>query len=296
LSREITLGLIQMDCRLNDLEYNKNKAVRMITDAAAKGANMVCLPELFSSGYNPNAVGWKWHYFAEDGQGRTVQELSRLAQQLKISIIAPMAEKRELPGVIYNSAFFIYEDGQVLGSYAKTHLWYTEKNYFRQGDSLRIFETSFGKIGLLICYDILFPELIRQLTLAGAELIFLPSAWRAVEDFIWNTILPARALENTVFLAAVNRIGTDEEIDFFGESCVLDPQGKFLEQGKRNEEDIIIKTINLDELSRFRYDFPYLRDLQPELYKRISKRIISVNAEHKIKSPFPSKTEGEKEE
>ncbi len=277
MNREITLGLIQMDCRLKDLEYNRGKAYRLIKEAALKGANMVCLPELFTSGYNPDAIGWKWHHFSEDDKGQTLKELCVLARELKICIIAPMAERRQLPGVFYNSAIFINEDGCILGSYAKTHLTQTERHYFKPGDSLNVFTTRFGKIGILICYDILFPEIVRQLTLAGAELIFLPSAWRAVEEDIWDIILPARALENTVFLAGINRVGVEGDINLFGGSCIIDPRGRILEKGKRMEEDLIIKTINLSDLSRFRFDLPYLRDLNCDLYQNIPQR-ININS------------------
>ncbi len=262
MNREITIGLIQMDCRLKDLNFNKNKAFKLIKEAADKGADIVCLPELFTSGYNPDIIGWKWYYFSEDGKGQTLQELCELARKLKICIIAPMPQKRELPGVLYNCAVFIDQDGKVLGSYAKTHLFASERNYFRAGDSLCTFNTPLGCIGVLICYDVLFPEIVRQLTLSGAELIFLPSAWRDVEEDIWKTILPARALENTVYLAAVNRVGVEGEISLFGGSCIIDPRGRVISQAKKNEEDLLIKTINLDELNRYRYELPYLRDRQ----------------------------------
>jgi predicted amidohydrolase len=287
LNREVTIGLIQIDCRLKDLDYNKGKAYRLISEAVKKGADIVCLPELFTSGYNPDAIGWKWYHFSEDDKGQTVQELSKLARDLKVSIIAPMAEKRDLTGVFYNSAIFINEDGSVLGSYAKTHLWSMERNYFRPGNSLSVFNTRLGKIGILICYDILFPELARELTLAGAEIIFVPSAWRGSEADVWDTVMPARALENTVYLAAVNRVGTEGDATLFGGSCLINPRGRFIAQAKRYEEDMLIQTINLDELSRYRYDLPYLRDHQPDLYSNISGRVKIFNAPSREYHPFP---------
>ncbi len=287
MNREVTIALIQIDCRLKDLDYNKGKAYRLISEAAKKGANIICLPELFASGYNPDAIGWKWYHFSEDDKGQTIQELSKLARDLRVSIIAPMAEKRDLPGVFYNSAIFINEDGSVLGSYAKTHLWSTERTYFRQGNSLSVFNTRLGKIGILICYDILFPELARELTVAGAEIIFVPSAWRGVEEDIWDTVMPARALENTVYLAAVNRVGNEGDVALFGGSCIVDPRGRFVAQAKRYEEDLLIQTINLDELSRYRYELPYLRDRQPGLYGNISGNVKIFSAPVSEYHPFP---------
>lgn len=281
--REVTLGLIQMDCRLKDLDFNKAIAFRLIEDAAAKGAQIICLPELFTSGLNPDAIGWEWYHSSKDDHKKVLQELSQMARKLKTCIIAPMVEEREIPGVFYNSAIFINEDGEILGSYAKIHLWGVERNYFRPGDSLCLFDTRLGKIGILICYDILFPEIVRQSTLAGAELIFLPSAWREVEASVWDIILPARALENTVYLAGVNRVGIEEGISLFGGSCLIDPRGRILGQCKRNETDLLIKTINLDDLSRFRHDLPHLRDRQSDLYSNISGRIITtVAATHNL--------------
>ncbi len=279
MSREITIGLIQMDCRLTNIEYNKAKAFRLINEAKNNGANIICLPELFTSGYNPDSIGSRWHYFSEDDKGQTIGEMARLAKELKISIIAPMAEKRNLPGVFYNSAFYIDDNGRILGSYAKTHLWSTERNYFRQGDSLCLFNSHLGKIGILICYDILFPEMSRMLTLAGAEIIFLPSAWRGVEADIWETVLPARALENTVYLAAVNRVGIEGELNLFGESCIIDPRGRFLAKAKRDTEDMIIKTIDLNDLCRYRHELSYLRDQQPDFYRTIANRVTVFNGQ-----------------
>jgi len=184
-------------------------------------------------------------------------------------VILPMAEAGQVSGLIHNAAVFIGKNGQVQGVFRKVHAFATERYYFTDGNAYPVFKTEFGNIGIMICYDMGFPEVARILALNGAEIIFVPSAWCQEDEDIWDINIPARAVENRVFLAAVNRVGREESLVMHGKSKVVDTRGKTLAEAARFQEDIITATVDLDELIAARRETPYLKDRKPLTYRKL---------------------------
>lgn len=270
MSNKVSIGLIQMNSGRGEVEANIEKAEKMIAEAAEKGSNIICLPELFSTGHHlatlkekTNELGMK--YFEE-----TVRSMSNAAKEHSVYIIAPFVEERELTGVAYNSALFFDKDGSLTGSMAKTHMWALERFYFKEGSEFPIFETEFGKIGIAICYDAGFPEVSRSLCLQGADIIFVPSAWRIEDEDMWDLNLPQRALENILFTVGVNAVYKDEDLNLFGKSKVCNPRGKVLKELPKNEEMVEVVEIDMDDLVKYRTDISYLRDRKPEIYHHLT--------------------------
>ena len=203
-TRSVHLALIQFESSLCNPEANTEKACRMIAEAAAQGADLVVLPELFSTGYELNIVGPHVPELAEPVDGPTVRALQDAARAGGCYVVAGLALTHEMAGVAYNSAVFIDRDGELQGTYDKQHLWALERFYFRAGFDCPVFDTDFGRVGVMICYDMGFPEVARMLALQGADLILCPSAWCEEDMDVWDVNVPARALENTAFVAAVN--------------------------------------------------------------------------------------------
>ncbi|MFD1363327.1 nitrilase-related carbon-nitrogen hydrolase [Lentibacillus salinarum] len=276
MSKKVNIGLIQMSPSLGEVKENVLKAKKFIREAAEKEANIVCLPETFATGYNLDVLGEKAIELGIEYYDFIVEKISNEAREHGLYIIAPFGEKRELNGVIYNSAILFDDEGKIVGSYAKSHLWDNEQLYYRQGSKLDVFETKYGKIGLIICYDLSFPEVSRSLCLQGADMIFAPSAW-AYEDnetmweAMWDGNLYQRAQENTLFTIGVNSVGKQENLNFFGLSKIYNPKGEQLEELPRNEEGIKVTTIDLEEVEKLRIENPFLRDRRPELYSQFTK-------------------------
>lgn len=269
---DVGIGLIQMESFVGDKRANLDKAKSFVKEAIDRGADIIVLPELFLVGYYLEKIGESIPYLAETANGPTVKELSHISKKENVVIVAPIPEIREAPGIAYNSAVVIGDNGEILGSYAKTHLWVLEKRYFRAGAEYPVFRTSYGTIGVMICYDAGFPEVARILTLKGAEILLMPSAWR-IQDFdLWDVNTKARALENLVYLAAVNMVGErNGKPYFFGNSRIVNPRGHVIKEGKLNSEEIIVYKLNLKELIEFRKQLSYLKDRRPEIYHYILK-------------------------
>lgn len=266
MSKKVSIGIIQMNSGRGEVETNISKAEEMIGEAAEKGSNIICLPELFSTGHHlaylkekTNELGMK--YFED-----TVSAISNAAKKHGVYIIAPFVEERELTGVAYNSALFFNKDGSLAGSMAKTHLWALERFHFKEGSEFPLFETEYGKIGIAICYDIGFPEVARSLCLQGADIIFAPSAWRVEDEDMWDLNLPQRALENILFTVGVNAVYKDEELNLFGKSKVCNPRGKVLKELPRDKEMVEVVEIDLEDIVKYRTEISYLRDRKPEIY------------------------------
>ncbi|HHV72915.1 MAG TPA: hypothetical protein GXX38_09985 [Clostridia bacterium] len=255
-NKEVCVAAVQMRSITENKEANLKKSVEFIKKAAAQGAQIICLPELFITGYELNREGFLRN--AERLDGPTISTLSNLAKELGVYIIAPLPEQGDLTGVIYNSAVLLDRWGEIVGVFRKTQLWAKEKLYFRPGDRLPVFDTEYGKIGILICYDAEFPEIGRRLALQGAEIFFIPSAWTIGYKHTWDTALAARCLENTVFGVGVNMVGEGQ----CGHSRIIDPQGRNLQEAGKDEETILIQKLDLGSLIKHRMDLPYLKDLR----------------------------------
>lgn len=265
--KNVNIGIIQFDGKIGQVEHNVNKAVEAIKKAAEKGANIVCLPELFSTGYNFDILGDQMGPLSLEYFDLTVEKMSSAAKEYQVYVIAPFSEKRDLEGILYNSAIVFDDEGNRIGSFAKTHLFAKERLYFREGSDYPVFDTKYGKFGIAICYDIGFPESCRSLCLNGAELVFMPSAWRVQDKDMWDLNVPQRALENLFFTIGVNRVGIEGDLHLFGNSKVCNPRGQIIAELPQDEERVEVVTIDLNEINKFRSQLSYLRDRKPDIYK-----------------------------
>lgn len=267
--RTARIALIQFESVLCDPATNAQKACAMIADAAAKGADLVVLPELFSTGYELNIVGPRLPELAEPLDGPTVTALRAAAREAKCYVIAGMALTYDLTGVVFNSAVLIDRAGNLAGTYDKQHLWALERFYFRSGCESPVFDTDFGRIGIMVCYDMGFPEVARMLALQGADLVVCPSAWCEEDNDVWNINAPARALENTVFVAAVNRYGREDNLYMGGHTLVCNPRGGIIAELEEEAEGVLQVDLDFNDIVAHRISSPYLRDRRPDLYDEV---------------------------
>ena len=258
-----------------------DKHISMVRAAAADGAQIVCLQEIFSGPYFCAEQTARWHCFAERvPNGPTVQLMISLAKELGVALVVPIYEvEEEAAGeekIFYNSAAVIGRDGSFLGTYRKAHIphaapGFWEKYYFRPGNlGFPVFDLGCCKIGVYLCYDRHFPEGARVMGLNGAEVLFNPSAVIAgPNDFLWKIEPPALAVANGFFVAAINRVGTEAPWnlgEFFGQSYFCNPRGKILAEASRNQDEIITADLDLDLIAEVRRAWPFYRDRRPELY------------------------------
>ncbi|RMC99630.1 carbon-nitrogen hydrolase [Clostridium autoethanogenum] len=269
MSKIVNVGLVQMNSKLGNVEENVKKAVNFIKQASYKKADIVCLPELFATGYNLDILKNQTNILGENYYDFILKNISEAAKKYKVFVIAPFAEVRGIKGVLYNSAVLFDDEGNVLGSYAKTHLCGSEKLYYRKGSDYKVFNTKLGKIGIIICYDAGFPEACRILALEGADMIFIPAAWRIQDEYMWDLNLAQRALENVLFTIGVNRVGIEGDLHLFGKSKVCAPNSSVIKELPKDLEEVEVVGIDLNDLSKFRSEIPYLRDRNPLIYKKI---------------------------
>ena len=285
------LGLVQMRCG-SDPAANVQAAIGHVRAAAAAGAEVVCLPELFRSQYFPQREDHAAFDLAEPVPGPTTDALGHVARETKAVLIAPVFERRAA-GVYHNSAVVIDRNGAVAGVYRKMHIPddpnFYEKFYFTPGDlGFPAFDTAVGKIGTLVCWDQWYPEAARLTALAGADVLFYPTAigWHPAEKAAhgeaqvsaWQTMQRAHAIANGVYVAAVNRVGhegpPDGGIEFWGASFVCDPFGVVLKEASRTDEEIVIVECDRGHLEDVRRNWPFLRDRRIDAYAPITKRLI----------------------
>jgi len=273
-------------------EANLENHIQKIRQAASGGAKIICTQELFLSKYfcvNQEAEKFD---LAEQIPGITTYVLCELAKELGVVIVASLFENRGNE-VYHNTSVVIDADGQYLGKYRKMHIpqdpSFEEKFYFTQGDlGYKTFDTKFGKIGILICWDQWYPEAARLTALSGAQIIFYPTAIGVLEsesqeDFekfhnAWQTVQRGHAVANGVFVAAVNRIGTegqgDKKITFWGNSFVANPYGQVVAQASKDKEEILYCEVDFEQSKEFRRTWPFFRDRRIETYGDITKRNI----------------------
>lgn len=291
--KKFKIGLLQMRLGKN-ADDNLKKAINMIGKAVDKGANIICLPELFKTEYFCQSEEVKLFNLAESLNGNTVKLMSNAAKKNKVILVTSIFEKRN-EGVYHNTNVIIDENGKVLGKYRKMHIpddpSYYEKFYFTPGDlGFQTFKTKYGKIGSLICWDQWFPEGARITALQGANILFYPTAigWHPKEKEryglaqldSWLTIQRSHAIANGVYVAAVNRVGLEKQIEksdgiqFWGNSFISDPQGVIIAKASKDKEEILIGEINIDHLENVRRNWPFLRDRRIDAYSDITKRLI----------------------
>lgn len=270
MSRNVTLGLIQADTELGNVKKNVEKGINLVYEAAEKGAQVIQLPELFTTGYNNKILGQRFNQLAEKINGPSISAFAQAAKENGVYIMVGYVEEREMPGILYNSTAFIGPDGKVIDSYAKTHVWAGEKLYFNKGNDFPIYHTDYGVFAPNICYDCAFPEVGRIYALKGAELLLVSSAWRIEDEDLWDHNLIGRATESLVFVSGVNRVGHEDSLHLIGKSKVLAPRGNIIKEAPMDQEDILIVTIDLDEIKDYRRDCLHMHDRRPELYSILS--------------------------
>ena len=290
LPAQVTLGLVQMRMTA-DPERNLATAVERIRDAAARGAQVICLPELFRSYYFCQTEDHSYFQLAEPIPGPSTTRLGALAKELGVVLIASLFEKRA-EGLYHNATAVLDADGSYLGKYRKMHIPddpnFYEKFYFTPGDlGYRSWDTKFAKAGVLICWDQWYPEAARLTALTGAQLLFYPTAigwlvpekaeYGAAQQASWETIQRSHAIANGVFVAAVNRVGHEpgpnEGIEFWGGSFVCAPNGEILARAGAGEETLIVP-IDTRKVDFARTHWPFLRDRRVESYGDITRRYI----------------------
>jgi N-carbamoylputrescine amidase len=284
-SGKITVGLIQMAC-IDAPSANLEKAEARIAEAASRGANIVCLQELFRSRYFCQTEENAMFDLAEPIPGPTSERLGRLAAASKIVIIAPIFERRAA-GVYHNSAVMIDENGRIAGHYRKMHIpddpGYYEKFYFTPGDlDFSAHRTKHGTLGMLICWDQWFPEAARLTAMSGAQILFYPTAigWTADMDATmrkrlqsgWETVQRGHAIANGVFVVAVNRVGTEGAVEFWGNSFIADPFGEVIARASSTSEETLIVECDLRLIEETRRNWPFLRDRRIDAYHDLTRR------------------------
>jgi N-carbamoylputrescine amidase len=286
---KVRVGIIQMSC-VKDKAANLQKAIGKIHEAIAKGGQIVCLQELFSSLYFCDTEDYDNFSLAESIPGPATEKLQAIARENKIVIIASLFEKRT-QGIYHNTAAVIDADGSYLGKYRKMHIpddpSYYEKFYFTPGDlGYRVFKTAYANIGILICWDQWYPEAARITSLMGAEILFYPTAigWSASQDELtneeqynaWQTIQRSHAVANGVHVVSVNRVGLEQEgaMKFWGGSFISNPFGRILYQAGHDEEEVAVLELDTSKTDSYRTHWPFLRDRRIDSYQPITKRFI----------------------
>ncbi|MEJ0029362.1 MAG: carbon-nitrogen hydrolase [Bacteroidota bacterium] len=281
--------MVQMTCT-NDPIENLDKAVTKIREAAKKGAQIVCLQELFRSLYFCDVEDYDNFKLAEAIPGPATDKLAELAKELHVVIIASLFEKRT-SGIYHNTTAVLDADGTYLGKYRKMHIpddpAYFEKFYFTPGDlGYKVFKTKFASIGILICWDQWYPEASRITALMGAEILFYPTAigWATSQDEAtnaeqfgaWQTIQRSHAVANGLHVVSVNRVGFEQNgaMKFWGGSFVANPLGRVIYQASHDKEEVHVQELDLDKTDNVRTHWPFLRDRRIDSYQPITKRFI----------------------
>jgi N-carbamoylputrescine amidase len=287
MKKNVKVGLVQTSCTASK-EENLQKAIVKTREAAAKGAQIVCLQELFTSLYFCDEENYDNFLLAEAIPGPSSNALAEVAKELNVVIIASLFEKRA-EGLYHNTTAVLDADGSYLGKYRKMHIpddpGYYEKFYFTPGDlGYKVFKTKYATIGVLICWDQWYPEAARITSLMGAEILFYPTAigWSSSQQVdvnteqynAWQTIQRSHAVANGVYVVSVNRTGDEGPMKFWGGSFVSNPFGKVLYQGSHTEEEIHVEELDLNKSDSYRTHWPFLRDRRIDSYQPITKRYL----------------------
>ncbi|MGE0680813.1 MAG: carbon-nitrogen hydrolase [Candidatus Binatia bacterium] len=269
-------------------EENLASAIKRIREAANQGAQIVCLQELFRSLYFCQSEDTACFRLAEPIPGPTTATLSRVAAEHEIVLVASLFEQRAA-GLFHNTAVVFDADGSLVGKYRKMHIpddpLYYEKFYFTPGDlGFQSFQTRYARIGVLVCWDQWFPEGARLTALSGAQILFYPTAigWhlaeateeRQAQHQAWELIQRSHAIANGVYVAAVNRVGQESGLQFWGSSFVSDPFGRLVARASHNDEETLVVSCDLTRLDTVRQNWPFLRDRRIDAYGNLSKRYL----------------------
>lgn len=286
-SKLVKVGLVQMSCTKEPKE-NLEKAIAKIREAAVKGAQIICLQELFTSLYFCDVEDYENFKLAEPIPGPSTDALSTVAAELNVVIIASLFEKRA-QGLYHNTTAVLDADGKYLGKYRKMHIpddpGYYEKFYFTPGDlGYKVFHTRYARIGVLICWDQWYPEASRITALMDAEILFYPTAigWASSQEVdtnteqynAWQTIQRSHAVANGLHVVSVNRVGDEGPMKFWGGSFVANPFGRVLYQASHDREEVHVQELDLNKTDSYRTHWPFMRDRRVDSYQQITKRFI----------------------
>ena len=283
----MVVALVQMTGQTAK-ERNVAKALERIGEAAATGANVVCLQELFAGQYPCQSEDHARFDEAEPIPGPTSDALADAARRHGVVVVGSLFERRA-PGLYHNTAVVFDADGTLLGMYRKMHIpddpLYYEKFYFTPGDlGFRAFDTRFGRLGVCVCWDQWYPEAARLTALAGAQIIFYPTAigwlpdekqeYGASQHSAWETMMRSHAIANGVFVAAANRTGREGQLEFWGASFVADPNGNVLGRASHDKEETLLVECHLEAIDSVRTHWPFLRDRRIDAYGDLMKRYV----------------------
>ncbi|UCF90785.1 MAG: carbon-nitrogen hydrolase [Desulfobacterales bacterium] len=278
------VALIQMSCS-PDISQNIAKAAAMVNRAADTGARIVCLQELYASRYFPQTVNVAHYELACPLPDDSLASMQKIAADKKVVIIVPVYECVRA-GINFNTAVIIEADGSIAGKFRKVHIpegpQYLEKYYFTPGDrGYPVFRTAYATIGVGICWDEWFPEVARILGMKGAEIIFYPSAIGSEPDHpqyssqaAWETVIRSHGITNGLFVAAVNRVGQEDALRFYGGSFISNPYGEVLVRGDNDGDQVVAAELDLAQIREFRNIFQFHRDRRPETYGELLKVVI----------------------
>ena len=292
------VGLVQMSCG-PEPDENVEKAAQRVRDAADRGAQVVCLPELFRTQYFCQREDADLFDLAEPVPGPTTQRMAEVAREKKVSVVVSVFERRAM-GVYHNTAAVLDADGTLKGIYRKMHIpddpLYYEKYYFTPGDlGYKCFETQYGNVGTLVCWDQWYPEAARLTAIQGANVLFYPTAigWHPAEKAqhgkaqhdAWRTAQRAHAIANGVYVAVVNRVGHETGnirgnkaegpgLEFWGGSFLCDPFGQVIAEASHDREEILVGEVDTKQMETVRRNWPFLRDRRIDSYAPITSRFI----------------------
>lgn len=283
-NNSIKIGLIQSKVSKNQ-KLNLNHTADLVIKAAKMGAKVICLQELYKTIYFPQYKKIGKDQFSESIPGESSQVFQEIAKKYKVVIVVPIFEK-DSKGKFHNSAVVIDENGKLLPTYRKIHIpqdpLFYEKDYFEDGDSgYKVYKTKHATFAVLICYDQWFPEAARSVKLAGADLVFYPTAIGNIKGVkesegdwhnAWETVMRGHAIANSLYVAAVNRVGTEDKLTFWGQSFVADSFGKVVKRASKSKEEILIAEVNLKDNKKISNEWGFMRNRRTDTYNTLTKK------------------------
>ncbi len=275
----VTVAAVQNGVSAN-LESNLIKTTKLVEQAAKNGAKIICLQELFRTLYFPQYKNAKKDNFSETIPGESTKAFSIIAKKYKVVIIVPIFEK-DNSGKYHNSVVVVNIDGKLMPTYRKIHIpqdpLFYEKNYFEDGDGgYKIYKTKYGTFAVLICYDQWFPEAARLVKLAGADIVFYPTAIGNILNVkeeegdwhdAWETIMRGHAIANSLYVVAVNRVGIEDKLKFWGQSFICNPFGKIIKKASKNKDEVILSEIDLAQNKKIAEEWGFMRNRRTDTYK-----------------------------
>ena len=258
--KKFKAGVVQFDVQKGQVQANLDTILSCLKSLASEGVSLAILPEMFSSSFDNENLS----QHAKKTQG-VIEQLCAFAKQKYMAIAGSLPEQEN--GKIYNTMIFIDTDGMIKAKYKKLHLFRLtgEDRFYTAGDEIKIVDTSLGRVGLMICYDLRFPELARSLSLQGAQMILVPAQWPRPRENHWQTLLKARAIENQLFMIGSNRTGTDDSLAFPGMSMIVDPLGNILSDAGE-KQGICVADIDMELVQKTRASIPCMTDRRSDIY------------------------------